>query len=96
MQRISAARIHAQIENRPIGDGEAVTACQQVCPTRAITFGDLNDKDSHVRKVKQSPLNYTLLAELNTRPRTTYLAKVRNPNPQMKAKARSGGSDGTG
>jgi molybdopterin-containing oxidoreductase family iron-sulfur binding subunit len=96
VQRISAARIHAQIENRPIGDGEAVTACQQVCPTRAITFGDLNDKDSHVRKVKQSPLNYTLLAELNTRPRTTYLAKVRNPNAQVKAKARSGGGDGTG
>jgi molybdopterin-containing oxidoreductase family iron-sulfur binding subunit len=96
VQRISAARIHAQIENRPIGDGEAVTACQQVCPTRAITFGNLNDKDSHVRKVKQSPLNYTLLAELNTRPRTTYLAKVRNPNAQVKAKARSGGGDGTG
>ena len=60
------------------------TACQQVCPTNAIVFGDLNDTSSQVRKLKETPLNYALLGELGTRPRTTYLAKVTNPNPQIK------------
>jgi molybdopterin-containing oxidoreductase family iron-sulfur binding subunit len=85
VQRISSARIQTEKEGRRIRDGEVVTACQAACPTRAIHFGDLNDPASAVRKVKASPLNYTLLAELNTRPRTTYLAKVRNPDPELKS-----------
>jgi Fe-S-cluster-containing dehydrogenase component len=84
-QRITAARIEAEKEDRRIRDGEVVTACQAACPTEAIMFGDLNDPDSRVRKLKASPLNYALLAELNTRPRTTYLAKLTNPNPDMRA-----------
>jgi molybdopterin-containing oxidoreductase family iron-sulfur binding subunit len=80
VQRISAARIDAQDDERPIRDGEVVTACQQACPTRAISFGNLNDPASAVNKVKAEPHNYVLLAELNTRPRTSYLAEIRNPN----------------
>ncbi len=76
VQRISAARIAARIENRPIRDGEFMTACQQACPTRAIVFGDINDPASLVRKQKQDPRNYALLGELNTQPRTTYLART--------------------
>jgi MoCo/4Fe-4S cofactor protein with predicted Tat translocation signal len=83
IQRISAARIAAELENRPIRDGEIKTACQQVCPTQAITFGNINDRRSAVAKLKASPLNYSMLGELNTRPRTTYLARLRNPNPQL-------------
>jgi MoCo/4Fe-4S cofactor protein with predicted Tat translocation signal len=83
VQRISAARITAKLEGRPIADGEVVTACQQACPTRAIVFGNLNDPESEVAQRKASPLNYGLLAELNTLPRTTYLAKLRNPNPEL-------------
>ena len=83
VQRISAARREAEKANRAIRDGEVVTACQAVCPTRAITFGDLNDPASAVVAAKASPRNYTLLEELNTRPRTTYLAKVTNPDPQI-------------
>jgi molybdopterin-containing oxidoreductase family iron-sulfur binding subunit len=83
VQRINAARIAAEVEDRPLGGDEVVTACQAVCPTRAIVFGNLNDKDAAVVKAKASPRNYSLLAELNTRPRTTYLAKLRNPNPDL-------------
>jgi Fe-S-cluster-containing dehydrogenase component len=83
IQRISAARITAKIEGRPIGDGEVVTACQGACPTRAIVFGNINDPESQVAKRKASPLNYGMLTELNTHPRTTYLAKLRNPNPEL-------------
>lgn len=83
VQRISAARIEAKIEGRRIRDGEVVTACQGACPTQAILFGDLNDPESQVRGVKTQPHHYALLAELNTRPRTTYLAKVTNPNPEQ-------------
>jgi MoCo/4Fe-4S cofactor protein with predicted Tat translocation signal len=82
-QRISAARIEAQKEGRPIQDGEVVTACQAVCPTDAIVFGDLNDKNSQVWKIKQDPRNYNLLNELNTQPRTTYLAELKNQNSEM-------------
>ncbi|HEX5130805.1 MAG TPA: 4Fe-4S dicluster domain-containing protein, partial [Usitatibacter sp.] len=83
IQRITRARIGADRENRRLGDGEVVTACQEACPTRAITFGDLNDPKSAVNEAKASPLHYTLLHELNTRPRTTYLARVANPNPDL-------------
>jgi molybdopterin-containing oxidoreductase family iron-sulfur binding subunit len=78
LQRITRGRIEAEKEGRRLHDGEVVTACQAVCPTQAITFGDLNDPASEVRKLKASPRNYSLLAELNTRPRTTYLAQVVN------------------
>jgi molybdopterin-containing oxidoreductase family iron-sulfur binding subunit len=83
LQRITRGRIEAEKEGRRLRDGEVVTACQAVCPTQAITFGDLNDPDSAVTRVKASPLNYALLAELNTRPRTTYLARVLNPDLEL-------------
>jgi molybdopterin-containing oxidoreductase family iron-sulfur binding subunit len=83
VQRITGARIEAEKGNRRLVDGEVVTACQAVCPTGAIVFGDLNDPRSKVNQVKASPLNYALLGELNTRPRTTYLAKMSNPNPEL-------------
>ena len=83
IQRISAGRIAAKLENRAIADGEVVTACQQACPTRAIVFGNLNDPQSQVQRLKQSPLNYGVLAELNTQPRTTYLTRVVNPHPDL-------------
>jgi molybdopterin-containing oxidoreductase family iron-sulfur binding subunit len=81
IQRIQRGRIEAQKLGRPLRDGEVVTACQAVCPTNAITFGNLNDPDALVTKTKSSPRNYALLAELNTRPRTTYLAEVVNRKP---------------
>ena len=84
LQRIANARIEADKENRRIRDGEVVTACQAACPTRAISFGDLNDPASAVNARKASPLDYALLAELNTEPRTSYLARLRNPNPDVK------------
>ena len=80
VQRIREAQIHAQLENREVKDGEIVTACQASCPTQAIVFGDLNDPTSAVSKLKKEPLDYLLLEELGTKPRTTYLAKLRNPN----------------
>jgi MoCo/4Fe-4S cofactor protein with predicted Tat translocation signal len=83
VQRINHARIDAKVEDRKIRDGEVQTACQNACPTQAITFGDINDPESRVTKLKQEPRNYGLLEELNTRPRTTYLASVRNPNPEL-------------
>ncbi len=83
VQRIDRARITAEKENRAIRDGEILTACQAACPADAIVFGNINDKNARVTKLKASPRNYALLAELNTRPRTTYLAAVRNPNPEM-------------
>ncbi|OLC65384.1 MAG: hypothetical protein AUH79_07660 [Betaproteobacteria bacterium 13_1_40CM_4_64_4] len=85
VQRIATARILADRENRRIADGEVVTACQAVCPTRAIVFGDLNDPASEVSKRKASPFDYALLAELNTRPRTTYLPKITNEIPGLEA-----------
>jgi molybdopterin-containing oxidoreductase family iron-sulfur binding subunit len=81
VQRINSARIEAKLEDRRIRDGEVRTACQTACPTEAIVFGDMNDPESQVAKAKASPRNYGLLEDLNTRPRTTYLAAVRNPNP---------------
>src|SRR5688572_13873536 len=83
VQRINQARVAAKLEDREIRDGDVVTACQAACPTSAIVFGNINDPNSEVSKRKASPLNYGLLAELNTRPRTTYLAVVRNPNTEL-------------
>jgi MoCo/4Fe-4S cofactor protein with predicted Tat translocation signal len=83
VQRITYARIESEKQNRPIQDGEVVTACQQVCPTEAIIFGNLNDPNSRVAKLQASPLKYALLEELNTQPRTTFLARVRNPNREL-------------
>ncbi|HEX6003263.1 MAG TPA: 4Fe-4S dicluster domain-containing protein [Burkholderiales bacterium] len=83
LQRITRARIESEKLGRRIRDGEVVTACQAVCPTHAIVFGDLNDRESAVNAAKRSPLDYTLLAELNTVPRTTYAARLVNPNPEM-------------
>jgi molybdopterin-containing oxidoreductase family iron-sulfur binding subunit len=88
VQRIEYVRGHAEAEGRKIRDGEIVTACQQVCPTEAIVFGDVNDPESRVAKLKRDPRNYALLSSLNTRPRTTYLAQVRNPNTSEKAPER--------
>ena len=83
VQRINEKRIQARNEGRPIKDGEIQTACQQACPAQAIVFGDLNDKQSELVRWKSEPTNYELLGELNTRPRTTYLASVKNPNPKL-------------
>jgi molybdopterin-containing oxidoreductase family iron-sulfur binding subunit len=83
VQRISEARIVAGREDREIRDGEIVTACQQACPTEAIAFGNINDPDAQVTQWKAQELNYSLLSDLNTRPRTTYLARVNNPNPAL-------------
>jgi MoCo/4Fe-4S cofactor protein with predicted Tat translocation signal len=83
VQRINNVRIDSEKQNRPIRDGEIVTACESACPTQAITFGDINDPNSKVAKLKAQQRNYTILGELNSRPRTTYLAAVRNPNPEL-------------
>ncbi len=83
VQRISGARILAKEEGRRIKDGDVMTACQVSCPAQAIHFGDLNDKESKVFKIKESERDYAMLGELNVRPRTTYLAKVRNWNPEL-------------
>ena len=80
VQRISAARITAKKENRPVRDGEIRTACQQVCPADAIVFGDLSDPASRVSRLKALALDFSMLGELNTHPRTTYLARLRNPH----------------
>jgi Fe-S-cluster-containing dehydrogenase component len=83
VQRINEVKIDAEKEGRPIRDGEIKTACQQVCPAEAIVFGDLNDPASRVAALQAEARNYSLLGELNTRPRTTYLAAVRNVNPEL-------------
>jgi molybdopterin-containing oxidoreductase family iron-sulfur binding subunit len=83
VQRINEARIDAEKENRTIRDGDIKTACQQTCPADAIVFGNLNDPASRVARLQAETRNYALLGELNTRPRTTYLAAVRNVNPEL-------------
>jgi molybdopterin-containing oxidoreductase family iron-sulfur binding subunit len=82
-QRINRTKIDAKLAGRELRDGDVKTACQQACPASAIEFGNLRDGSSRVAKAKADPRNYALLDELNTRPRTTYLSKVRNPNPDL-------------
>ena len=83
VQRINEAKIDSERQGRKVKDGEILTACQQTCPTEAIVFGNINDPNSRVAKMKTEKLNYGMLADLNTRPRTTYLASLRNPNPEI-------------
>jgi molybdopterin-containing oxidoreductase family iron-sulfur binding subunit len=85
VQRIQAAKIQSELEERQVRDGEIVTACQSVCPTEAIVFGNINDPNSKVSKLKALERDYSLLGELNVRPRTTYLSALRNPNPEIKS-----------
>ena len=94
VQRINAARIQTEVEEvhlqqsdpkatRKIQDGEVLTACQQTCPTDALVFGNVNDPNSRVSKIKAQPRNYSVLSDVNTRPRTTYIASVINPNMEI-------------
>ena len=100
VQRINHARQQSKIEVQPDGsigrsirDGEVLTACQSVCPTDSIVFGNINDPNSRVSQLKKSPRNYAMLDELNTRPRTTYLAAVRNPHPSLPHNLNVGGHE---
>jgi molybdopterin-containing oxidoreductase family iron-sulfur binding subunit len=87
VQRINRVRIQARVEDRKIKDGEIKVACQQVCPAQAISFGDINDQTAVVAQQKASKRNYGLLEELNTRPRTTYLARITNRNPELESRS---------
>ncbi len=84
LQRITAGKKTAKLEKRQVKDGEIIPACQQACPVDALTFGNINDPDSEVSRKKKFNRNYNLLEELNVKPRTSYLAKIRNPNPEIK------------
>ncbi len=88
LQRLNESKHKAKMEDRILQDGEVQSACQQACPTQAIYFGNINDPSSQVSKMKQSDRNYELLAELNIQPRTSYLAKIRNPNPELENKGK--------
>ena len=99
VQRINAARSTAKLANRELGDGDVRTACQQACPVSAIAFGNINDPASAVSKLKADRRHYGILAEFNTRPRTSYLGRLRNPHPDLAAAEPSpagghGGHDG--
>ena len=89
VQRISEARIKSKLESREVRDGDITTACQQACPTKALTFGNINDPNSRVSKLKSQNRNYAMLAELNVKPRLTYLARIRNPHPELATAASS-------
>jgi molybdopterin-containing oxidoreductase family iron-sulfur binding subunit len=93
VQRISQARVAAKLDDREIRDGEVVTACQGACPTEAIVFGNLNDPNSRVAKLRANTLNYRLLEELNVRPRTSYMAVVRNPNTTLEPASATNGEE---
>jgi molybdopterin-containing oxidoreductase family iron-sulfur binding subunit len=84
VQRIEAGKLSAKRDGRKLKDGDIRSACQQACPTRAIAFGDLNDPRSAVARWSKVNRNYKLLPEIGTRPRTSFLARIRNPNPQLK------------
>ncbi len=96
VQRIMSGKIEAEKQNRRVADGEIQTACQTVCPTDAIIFGDINDKESRVAKLKTEPRNYEVLADLNTRPRASYLAAIKNPNATLGGGASSHGGSSEG
>lgn len=83
VQRIQEAKFTARREHRTVRDGDITTACQQACPANAVTFGDLNDPTSRVARLDALNRRYKLLAELGTQPRTTFLGKIRNPNPAL-------------
>jgi molybdopterin-containing oxidoreductase family iron-sulfur binding subunit len=83
VQRISRARRDAEKESRSIRTGEVTTACQDACPTKAISFGDRRDSSARVNELRRESRHYELLGHLGTRPRTTYLARLRNPNPSL-------------
>ncbi len=89
LQRITAVKIQSKNDRRPIRDGEIVTACEQTCPTQAITFGDLNDAESRVRKAHAHQRTYAMLQELNVRPRTQYMARLKNPSANAPGQAAS-------
>ena len=86
LQRINESRIDADRENREIKDGEVITACQQACPSQAIVFGNINDKSSRVAKLKELETKFTVLDSLNTKPRTSYMTKLTNPNIELSGK----------
>jgi molybdopterin-containing oxidoreductase family iron-sulfur binding subunit len=83
VQRIERVRIEARVEGRPITEDALKTACQQACPTRAIAFGSLHDPNSQVTKLHNDARRYDVLHELGVKPRTAYLARVKNPNPEL-------------
>ncbi len=83
VQRIERARVRARVEGRKIRDGDILPSCAQTCPTEAIVFGDLNDPESRVSKLRGVPRSYDLLSYLNIKPRTFYMARIRNPNPDI-------------
>jgi Fe-S-cluster-containing dehydrogenase component len=85
VQRVNNARIEAKKQDRPINPGEVRPACEQSCPTQAIMFGNLNDSRWDATKLQDEPHRYTLLDELNTKPRTSYLSRLKNPNPELTA-----------
>jgi molybdopterin-containing oxidoreductase family iron-sulfur binding subunit len=101
VQRIQNAKIDARSEGRLVRDGEIQTACQQACPTRAIEFGDLNKETRVAKSHQHDPRAYGMLAELNIKPRTVYLARLRNPHPDLAAQentqpAHAEGTDASG
>jgi molybdopterin-containing oxidoreductase family iron-sulfur binding subunit len=83
VQRINRVKIRAKNADRAIQDGEIVTACQQACPTDAIVFGDIRNPEAQVARLKAQDRDYTLIPEINARPRTSYQARIRNPNPEL-------------
>jgi molybdopterin-containing oxidoreductase family iron-sulfur binding subunit len=96
VQRIQHAKIESEKENRAVGGDEIRTACQQACPSDAIVFGNINDPASRVAKLKAEKRNYGLLSDLNTRPRTTYLAAIKNLNPEIGPASLLGETKGQG